>query len=59
MTNERYRELDRTGKGLSVDERRAGWHFCEEFDGLLTDGELNGPEQKCSFCDFDGSKVAK
>lgn len=59
MLKERYEELSRTGAKLEPEERRAGWHYCEEFDGLLTDGELKDPERPgvCVFCGFDGSRL--
>ena len=35
MTPERYKEINDTGKGLTVQEYNAGWHFCPEWDQLL------------------------
>jgi hypothetical protein len=36
MTKERFEELmDNTDLKLTNAEWREGWHFCDEFDGLL------------------------
>jgi hypothetical protein len=35
MPEERYRELERGAAELSPDEIEDGWHWCNEFDGLL------------------------
>lgn len=43
MSQERYNELDANGGTLTPAEQAAGWHFCPEFDGLLTMGEGPGP----------------
>lgn len=58
MSNERYRQLERDGGSLTLEERRRGWHFCEEFDGLLTDGEITNEEGVC-VCGFDRRKVSE
>lgn len=58
MLKERYEELSRTGAKLEPEERRAGWHYCEEFDGMLTDGEMRDEDGVCLFCGFDGRKVS-
>ena len=57
MSNSRYMELDRSGKGLTLEERQAGWHFCEEFDEGLTQGEQRHDDGTCAWCGFDGRKV--
>ena len=56
MKHERWEELERTGAKLEPEEMRAGWHYCEEFDGLLTQGELRRRDGSCAFCGFDGRK---
>ena len=43
MTPERFAELDANGGTLTPAEQALGWHFCHEFDGLLTMGEGPGP----------------
>jgi hypothetical protein len=35
VNRERYMELDRTGEGLTKEEWEAGWHWCNEWDGML------------------------
>ena len=51
MNRDRYVELD-NGKGeLTLAEVAQGWHFCDEWDGLLV-----GPgmaEMECCGC-FEG-----
>lgn len=42
MTNERYNELMTNDKlSLTKEEVAIGWHFCNEFDGLLVKGDPN------------------
>lgn len=51
MEQERYIELNRTDGPLTPEEMRQGWHFCPEWDQLLTnykDGEGNGETCSCS-----------
>jgi hypothetical protein len=55
--DERHRELERAGTGLTLEERQAGWHFCHEYDGGLTPGEQLDDEGRCAWCGFDGRKV--
>ena len=45
MSDERYIQLmwDETTQ-LTTNEIAAGWHFCPEFVGLLTQGE-KGPQE--------------
>ena len=43
MSQQRYNELDANGGPLTPAEQAEGWHFCPEFDGLLTMGEGPGP----------------
>jgi hypothetical protein len=35
MNRERYMELDRAGDGLTKEEWEVGWHWCNEWDGML------------------------
>jgi len=35
VNRERYMELDRSGEGLTKEEWEAGWHWCNEWDGML------------------------
>lgn len=36
MTEERYKELEHSdARPLTYLERNVGWHWCNEFDGLL------------------------
>lgn len=59
MTSERYDELmwDNTDEHLhlSKEEMDEGWHFCNEFDGLLVKGDPK--EEYCgkACIDWDGS----
>jgi hypothetical protein len=40
MTEERYNQLmDDVLLSLTPDEFQEGWHFCNEFDGLLVKGD--------------------
>lgn len=60
MTPERKRYLWNTiNAELTTEELRQGWHFCYEYDGLLTQGEddeqVKG--EKCSNCGFDPKEV--
>lgn len=52
--DERYRELSRRGGLLTDEEEADGWHYCQEFDFLLTQGEQRDAEGRCVFCGFDG-----
>lgn len=58
MTRERENELTRdSSQELTPDEQREGWHFCTEFDGLLTTGELLREDGITCLCGFDRRKV--
>jgi hypothetical protein len=35
VDKQRYEELDKSGEGLTDDEWENGWHWCDEWDGLL------------------------
>ena len=42
MTTGRYNELlNNLELSLTMDEIKEGWHFCNEFDGLLVKGDPN------------------
>ena len=47
MTDERYIEAEETGQ-LTQAEVDEGWHFCEDFDGALT----NHIDTECEWCGF-------
>jgi len=53
MTEERRAYLERTGYAVTAEEYAEGWHYCSEFDGLLTQGE--GYDPPACICDPDGS----
>ena len=41
--NAKIEEIEsRPGGLLTEEEVKAGWHYCAEFDGLLTQGEILG-----------------
>lgn len=47
MNHDRYFDLQQGDtEGLTADEMRAGWHFCPEWDYMLT--KFNGEE--CDSC---------
>lgn len=35
MTRERYVHLERTGEPLTEQEVANGWHYCDDWDGML------------------------
>ena len=43
MSQQRYNELDANGGTLTPAEQAEGWHYCPEFDFMLTMGEGPGP----------------
>lgn len=58
MTPERERELECTDCSLTWEEWKEGYHFCEEFDGLVTQGELfSDDDEFVCICGFDRRKV--
>ena len=59
MTEERYRELaNDLALNLEVSEMLEGWHFCDDFDGLLTQGEQTTDTGACAFCGFDKNSLS-
>lgn len=55
MTPERYRELelgDPDKVRLTREEMLDNWHFCDEFDGLCTQGEDRKEDGSCAHCGF-------
>ena len=49
MTEERYNQLSNNDNlKLTDDELKEGWHFCDEWDGLLVSPEM--PESKHCRC---------
>ena len=59
MTPERYRQLNSAESDkLTADEMRAGWHFCCEWDFLLTN--LHDTEgETCSCRPWTEADIAK
>lgn len=57
MKRERWEELQRTGAKLEPEERKAGWHYCHDFDLDLTRGDHSGKGTKCCWCGFDGGQL--
>lgn len=58
MMLSRWRELmDDESKHLTPEEREKGWHFCNEFDGLLV-GPAEDPEWECCTCFSEEEKAA-
>jgi len=51
MTDERYLALERTGEKLTDAERKEGWHYCCEWDGLLIN--KSWPEAECCTCNVE------
>ena len=56
MTNERYRLLEKLGIPPTWNESAEGWHYCNEFDGLLSLGEMIQTDGSC-ICGFNKNKV--
>ncbi len=49
MTNERYQHLFNTdGEKITPEENAMGWHWCDEFDGLLVGPTVS--EWHCCTC---------
>ena len=48
MDRDRYAKLDKEGRGISMKELQEGWHFCEDWDGLLVGPGM--PEMECCHC---------
>lgn len=48
MTNERYKELMNDAGTITSEEAALGWHWCNEFDGLLVGPNMG--ELKCCKC---------
>src|SRR5215510_14637793 len=57
MTPERRVFLEAGVVSLTRAEMRRGWHFCRDFDGLLTQGEMTDADGRCVFCGFDARRV--
>ena len=57
MTNERQREIRSAPEARLTDAELAeGWHFCNEFDLLLTQGEVMQEDDVTCLCGFDRRK---
>lgn len=57
MTPQRQRELECTDAHLTFEEWKDGYHYCDEFDGLVTQGELFNLDGITCICGFDKRKV--
>lgn len=56
MTSERYDELlNNLELSLTAEEIQEGWHFCNEFDGLLVKGDPKEPICGKACIEWDGS----
>jgi hypothetical protein len=55
MNAERYRERNEgpDPQQLTAEELKQGWHFCGEFDGLLTQGECFKEDGVTCICGFN------
>ena len=49
MNKQRYIELDRDGGKLTQEEMREGWHYCPEWDYMLTN--YNDKEGETCSCE--------
>lgn len=41
MDTKRYFEIELKGASLTQEEKEDGWHFCPDWDGLLTGPEMD------------------
>lgn len=57
MTRGRYIELSKQGAGLTEEERKAGWHFCASWKGMLIHKE-DPTYQECK-CGYKNSKTTE
>jgi len=58
MTREREQTLESDPKArLTPVELAEGWHFCSEFDLLLTQGEILQEDETTCLCGFDRRKI--
>jgi hypothetical protein len=56
MSDDRYQELMETDGTLSAEEIADGWHWCEEFDGMLVGPGMWGVAE-CE-CNAKGCDIA-
>lgn len=56
MNEERYNALNTEDGRLTHDEIATGWHFCDEFDGLLVGPEMDMEWSLCT-CPVPGKRV--
>ena len=57
MNTKRYIEIDNAGTGLTKEELEQGWHFCNDWDGMLV-----GPgcdEADCCTCGIPAIEAYK
>lgn len=47
MNRDRYMALQKGAGALTEDEMRAGWHFCPDWDEMLTQVCDPGEEGEC------------
>lgn len=60
MTPERQQELRNNPHArLTLDELRDGWHFCDEFDNLLTQGEILHADGVTCVCGFNPRELER
>ena len=58
MNNERWRYLmNNQDEELTPEEKKEGWHFCHEFDGLLVGPGMD--EMKVCTCHVDWEELRK
>jgi hypothetical protein len=58
MTDERWLHLEKTGKGLTEDEMKEGWHWCYEYDLLLMGPGMSGFENCLHSCFEEEARIA-
>ena len=46
--DQRYRALERAGCGITDEEARKGWHFCDEWDGMLLHPSMEAEWESCA-----------
>lgn len=57
MTKQRYRELELNGNlSLTQEEVKDGWHFCNDFDGMLMNKKW--PAYELCTCFYKQQKTA-
>lgn len=54
----RYLKLEREGDGLTLEEMKAGWHFCLDWDEMLVGPEMTA-EWDCCTCNYKNVREAR